>query len=59
MAEVKELARKTLELMHTDLSEDDTEGCIDYAVTLHELGMTEREAVITACKEFLLLERSI
>ena len=44
--------------MHTELSDDDIERCVDYAWTLHDLGMSEQEAAITACKEFILIERS-
>ncbi len=58
VSKVKEITRKALEMMHTELSDDDIERCVDYAWTLHDLGMSEQEAAITACKEFILIERS-
>lgn len=58
VSKVRQLARQTLEMMQTDLTDEEKEYCIDYAWTLNDLGMSEREAVIAACKEFVLKERS-
>ena len=58
VSKVRQLARQALEMMQTDLTDEEKEGCIDYAWTLNDLGMPEREAVIAACKEFFLKERS-
>lgn len=44
--------------MQVDLTEEQIEECADYAWTLNDLGLSEHDAAVMACKEYLNIERS-
>lgn len=58
VSKVREITRQALKTMRVDLTEEQIEECVDYAWTLNDLGLSEHDAAVTACKEYLNIERS-